>query len=71
MPRDSVSRTANVERTGGHKWDMPGHNCPETIKTTQNKNYNKNYTQRSGVQPSERLAYLGIVAVMNEGSSGI
>ena len=20
MPRDAVSRTANVERTGGHKW---------------------------------------------------
>ena len=21
MPRDAVSRTANVERNGGHKWD--------------------------------------------------
>ena len=22
MPRDAVSRTANVERNGGHKWDI-------------------------------------------------
>ena len=23
MPRDAVSRTANVERNGGHKWVNP------------------------------------------------
>ena len=26
MPKDAVSRTANVERNGGHKWVDPNHN---------------------------------------------
>ena len=26
MPRDAVSRTANAERTGRHKWDAHKHN---------------------------------------------
>ena len=45
MPRDAVSRTANVERTGRHKWDKkPRLFTPScTSKIYSDKNYFQKY----------------------------
>ena len=55
MPRDAVSRTANVERTGRHKWV---NRCP--VEPSCNS-YTLEFLQQSCVQSLREEAPLGIM----------